>query len=57
MEAIIVNVIVVAMLVLFAVMAIGPMLIDLQASPRKHGKVVQFPARRPQGPSGDKWAA
>lgn len=57
METIIVNIIVAAVFVLFAVMAIGPMMIDVRGTGSKRGEILHLPLRKPQNPSDGQRAA
>lgn len=57
METIIVNIIVAAVFVLFAVMAIGPMMIDVRGTDSKRGEIIHLPLRTPQNPSDGQRAA
>lgn len=57
METIIVNIIVAAVFVLFAVMAIGPMMIDVRGTGSKRGEILHLPLRTPQNPSDGQRAA
>jgi hypothetical protein len=57
MEAIIVNGIVALVLVLFAVMALGPLLIEMRAPAKTPARIVHFPAAEPNGPADGQKAA
>lgn len=57
METIIVNIVVAAVFVLFAVMAIGPMMMDVRGTDSKRGEIMYLPLRTPQDPSDGQRAA
>lgn len=57
METIIVNIVVAAVFVLFAVMAIGPMMMDIRGADSKRGEIIHLPLRMPQDPSDGQRAA